>query len=772
YKAQRKGMPPELASQLPVLKELLTALGLALVEAPGWEADDILGTLAAVVGDDDCCVLATGDRDALQLVTDRTQVWLSATKAGRPETKKCTPAAVREIYGLAPAQLIDLKALMGDSSDNIPGVAGVGEKTAQALLAQFGTLDGVYANLENPEIKAGIRQKLAADKDMAYLSRTLGTIKTNAPVPLSLAHYIPKAPDAAKVTRMLAELEMFKMIERLHLPAVAPAPDRPAARKSTDTHDLDALLAQLRAAGAACFVPRFAEDLLEQLTFAMPEADVIVPSGNPAFLGFCKQLLEDPSIKKYTTDTKQLWRWCMRNHVHTKNLLFDAALAGYLLCPGASGYDAPRLLQEYACGDFAHLCAQLEKQLRQNGQFALFADVELPLAKVLAQMELSGFAVDAAQIARFGAALDDRLQGLTKEITTLAGQSFNLNSPKQLGEVLFGKLGLRPPKKTKTGYSTNAETLEALRDDHPIIAPILEYRTLIKLKSTYCDSLIKQIEPDGRIHSRLNQTETRTGRISSSEPNLQNIPIRTPLGRQLRDCFVAAPGCLLVDADYSQIELRVMAAMAREETMLRAFRDGVDIHTLTASQVFDLPPQLVLPEMRNRAKAVNFGIIYGIGAFSLAKDIGVSFREAETYINAYFAHYPQIRAFRAERIAQAKANGYAETLFGRRRALTELTSSQRSLREFGERAAVNMPVQGTAADIIKIAMVRVAQRLEREGLQARLILQVHDELLVESPTAEAPAVKAILREEMEQAATLAVPLLVEVGAGLNWNTAH
>jgi DNA polymerase-1 len=398
--------------------------------------------------------------------------------------------------------------------------------------------------------------------------------------------------------------------------------------------------------------------------------------------------------------------------------------------------------------------------------------VELPLARVLAQMELAGVAVDEARIARFGAQLEQRIQELNKEVTALAGETFNLNSPKQLGEILFGKLGLKAPKKTKTGYSTNVEVLEQLRGAHPIIAPILEYRTAAKLKSTYCDGLRKVIEPDGRIHSTLNQTETRTGRISSSEPNLQNIPIRTELGRELRRCFVAAPGCVLVDADYSQIELRVLAAMANEETMIRAFAQGEDIHTITAAQVFGFPPQLVTPAMRSRAKAVNFGIIYGISAFSLAKDIGVGFREAEEYIQGYFDHYPRIQRFRSRLIAQAKETGAAQTLFGRLRKVPELSSSQRSLREFGERVAVNMPVQGTAADIIKFAMVHVAQRLAREGLRTRLILQVHDELIAEAPQEEAARAAQLIREEMERAATLAVPLKAEVHMGATWDDAH
>jgi len=782
YKAQRRGMPEELAEQLPVLKELLAAMGLAVLETPGWEADDILGTLAAQCGDDTECVLATGDRDSLQLVREGVQVWLAATKMGRPETRKYDPAAVQEEYGVSPHQLIDVKALMGDSSDNIPGVAGVGAKTAQALVARFGGLDALYAALDDPFIKPGLREKLAQGRDSAYLSRKLGTIDCAAPVPADVAAYVPRPPDSARVTRMMAELEMFKLLERLGLPPAESAPDTAPVkqREMREEHDLTALLGRLRARQAAYFIPQFvgepqrSGELLEGLTFAEPDRDAFAPSGSLQFFIFCKELLEDGGVAKYACDTKLLWHFCFQNDINAQNIVFDAALAAYLRSPGASGYDAQRLLREYGCGDFATLCKVLEQELRENGQYALLRDIELPLARVLARMERAGVAVDAGRIGRFGQALDARMQELTGEVTALAGQSFNLNSPRQLGEVLFGKLQLRPPKKTKTGaaWSTDAEVLESLRGEHQIIDGILEYRTLAKLKSTYCEGLLKEITSGGRIHSTLNQTETRTGRISSSEPNLQNIPIRTELGRELRRCFVARPGWVLVDADYSQIELRVMAAMAGEEAMLRAFKAKEDIHTITASQVFGLPPALVTPALRTRAKAVNFGIIYGIGPFSLAKDIGVSVKEAQAYIKGYLDHYPKVRECRARLIGQAKERGYAETLYGRRRPLPELNSSQRPLREFGERVAVNMPVQGTAADIIKIAMVRVERRLAREGLRAQLILQVHDELVAEAPPEEAETVAALLREEMSAAATLSVPLEVEVSVGESWDEAH
>jgi len=763
YKSQRKGMPPELAEQLPVLKELLSAMGLQILECPGWEADDILGTLAYSCTDDEC-IIATGDRDALQLVSERVQVWLTKTR----ETSRYSPAAVEEEYGLTPAQLIDLKALMGDSSDNIPGVPGVGQKTAQALLAQFSTLDNLYASLDDPSMKTTMRVKLENGRDSAFMSRELGTIAKNAPVPCDLASYVPQPPDVAKVTRMMAELEMFKLLERLNLPAVgseahssAPQEERPIVEE----HDLPALLARL--GERVHFTARFCDDLLESLIFAEPEQDTLIMCGTGGFFDFVKTLLESAQ-RKYCDNSKLLWRWALQNGVTAQAIVFDTALAGYLLNPAGNGYESVRLQQEYVCDDFAALCSTLESLLREQGQWALYHETELPLSRVLAQMELHGFAVDAAHITAYGEELAERIDELTREIIALAGGEFNLNSPKQLGEVLFERLGLRPPKKTKTGYSTSAEVLEELRGHHPIISLILDYRVLQKLKSTYCDGLLKVIGDDGRVRSTLNQTETRTGRISSSEPNLQNIPIRRAEGRQLRQCFVAAPGHVLVMADYSQIELRVMAAMAQEDTMIAAFAAGEDIHTLTAAQVFGLPPTMVLPEMRSRAKAVNFGIIYGISAFSLAKDIGVTMKEAKEYIDGYFAHYPKVQEFRQRLIDRATERGYAESLFGRRRALPELASSQRQLREFGQRVAVNMPVQGTAADIIKMAMVRVANCLASENLQARLILQVHDELILEAPASEAEQAAALLREEMQNAAQLAVPMLVDVGMAASW----
>ncbi|MDR2525297.1 MAG: DNA polymerase I [Oscillospiraceae bacterium] len=786
YKAQRKGMPPELAAQLEPLKELLRTLGYALLETPGWEADDILGTLAGACGADDTCFIATGDRDALQLVNDRVHVLLAQTKMGRPQTTEYTPEAIEAEYGVAPPTLVEMKALMGDSSDNIPGVAGIGQKTAGELIARWGKLETLYENLQDAGIKPNVRVKLENGREMAYLSRDLGTIRTSAPVATDFSAYIPQAADAAKATELLVELELFSTLERLRLPAADVLEGAPPATvlKITEAVDLDALFARLCAAGSAFFAAQWDGALLEALFFAEEGGVTRAASGSLFFAGFLRKLLQEPSVALYTITAKPLFHYCLREGFAPSPLAMDAELAGYLLNPNASGYPIERLAREYsiplppceipaaqAAALLPALCERLSQALAEGDQTQLLREIELPLSAVLANMEHEGFAVDADRIEAFGDTLQSRLIALTQEILGEAGVSFNINSPKQLGEVLFDRLGLKPPKKTKTGYSTNAEVLESLRGEHAIVALILEYRTLSKLKSTYCDGLQKQVAGDGRIRSSFNQTETRTGRISSSEPNLQNIPVRTELGRELRHCFIARESRLLLDADYSQIELRVLAAMAGEETMLQAFENDEDIHTLTASRVFGLPPGMITPLLRRRAKAVNFGIVYGIGAFSLAQDIGVPFREAESYIQEYFAQYPKIYHFRQDLIRLAKERGYAETYYGRRRALPELQNSKRALREFGERVAVNMPIQGTAADIIKKAMIRVHQRLLRENLQAKLILQVHDELIVEAPAAETSAVALLLQEEMESAAGNWITLVAEVHRGKDWASA-
>ena len=785
YKAGRKGMPDELAQQMQPLKDLLSALGITVLEQEGYEADDILGTLARICeeNDDWACFLATGDRDSLQLVSAETTVLLAATKMGRPVTTAYTPEKVKEDYGVLPPQLIDVKALMGDSSDNIPGVPGVGQKTATDLIARFGSVDGVYAALDSPDIKNGVREKLRLGKDSAYLSRTLGTICREVPLQKTLSAFSESSVDTLTATRMLADLEMFSMIERLHLPPVQNTAAEPAPQRKVETqevYDHDALYAQLRQASDAYFDCVYDSGYIERMTLYGTDAVQVLSCGSMMFPAFMKRLLEDDTIRKHVTDSKPLYAYAARNGMQAAAIEDDLLLTAYLLDPDAKDYSPAHLAQVYSValpeGDpqaaaaavLPELFSVTLSKIRENGQEKLLREIELPFARVLAEMEIVGFAVDPEGIEAFGRELDSRISETTERIFTQTKVEFNLNSPKQLGEVLFETMKLPGGKKTKTGYSTNAEVLQSLAEEYPVVADILEYRTLSKLKSTYCDGLLKAISPDGRIHSTLNQTETRTGRISSAEPNLQNIPVRSELGREMRRFFRAQDGYLLIDADYSQIELRVLAALAGDEAMLDAFNRDVDIHTITASQVFNMPQEMVTPLMRSRAKAVNFGIVYGIGAFSLAKDIGVARWEADEYIRGYLRHYAGVANYLQEMVERAKENGFARTIFGRRRYLPELKSSNHNLRAFGERVARNMPIQGTAADIIKIAMIRVRDRLRRELPQARLIMQVHDELIVEAPREQADTAAQILAQEMEHAVDLAVRLRADVHIGKTW----
>ncbi|MCR4616393.1 MAG: DNA polymerase I [Clostridiales bacterium] len=785
YKAGRKGMPDELAQQMPVLKKLLDAMGYTIIEAEGWEADDILGTISGLCRGEDKCFIATGDRDCLQLINENTFVCLASTKMGRAITTTYDIEKTKEDYGVSPEKLIDIKALMGDSSDNIPGVAGIGQKTATELIQRFDNIDKIYAELDTIDIKPSVRSKLEADKDMAYLSRDLGRISKSAPIDTDLTHYIPSEANAFEVTKILADLEMFKMIERLGIKNEPVKTDEAQGKAYTvtayDEQDYDAFLNRLEADGEAYFTFDFSSGYIEEMRFAVDDKIAVVLCGSLAFPGFVKDFLENKNIKKYTLNTKQLYSYAIKNQINAVEIAFDAVLAGYILNPSSNNYELSRLIQEYgiifpenedekiSCtGALPALCKALSALIESNGQNGLLYDIEMPLARVLASMELVGFAVNEQGIEQFGEELDGRIGDLTAQIYGYAGEEFNINSPKQLGEILFEKLNLPGKKKTKSGYSTNAEVLEGLADEHPIIEKILEYRTLTKLKSTYCDGLLKVISPDGRIHSTLNQTETRTGRISSTEPNLQNIPVRSELGSQMRKFFIADKGNVLVDADYSQIELRVLAHIANDATMIEAFNNNDDIHTITASQVFNMPINMVTPLMRSRAKAVNFGIVYGIGAFSLAKDIGVTRAQADRYIKDYLLHYSGVDEYMHRVVEQAKEKGYVETLFARRRYLPELTASNAMLRAFGERVARNMPIQGTAADIIKIAMIRVWEQFEQNGLKARLIMQVHDELIVEAPNDEAETVKNILKEEMESAVKMKVNLTADVHCGPSW----
>ena len=790
YKAGRKGMPPELASQLPILKKLLSSLGYTLVEKEGFEADDILGTLSAHVKGDDRCFVATGDRDSLQLVSDNTVVMLASTKMGKPQTVVYDKEKLMEEYGVAPEGMIEIKALMGDSSDNIPGVAGIGQKTAGDLIRRFGTIDRIYAELDSLDIKKGVRDKLEAGKDSAYLSKKLGTICLDAPIDTDMKLYAKKAPDAKQAIPLLVSLEMFSMIEKLGLTreGVSASPETEQKESKIifkEERDLCGLLGEFKNAGEAYFVCEFENHAVKAYFFRTRNEIRFVESNCFDFDSFSKSFLEG-EWKKYTCDSKNLFRYAESIGASLSGLAFDTTLAGYILNPSASSYevlrladtlgvyipdiDCPESLKKYAqsAAVIKGVCEKCAAEIKENEQEYLLYEIEQPLARVLASMENTGFLVDRDEIARYGKELELRINEISEKIFSLVGFEFNLNSPKQLGEALFEKMGIPAKKKTKSGYSTSAEVLEALSDDYPVVADILSYRMLAKLKSTYCDGLLKGIGADGRIRSTLNQTETRTGRISSLEPNLQNIPVRYKEGREIRRFFTADTGRVLVDADYSQIELRVLAEISGDEEMLSAFRNGDDIHAITASQVFNMPLHMVTPLMRSRAKAVNFGIVYGIGAFSLAKDIGVTRREADSYIKGYLHHYSGIDRYMKQVVEKAREDGFAQTLFHRRRYLPELTAANKMLQAFGERVARNMPVQGTAADIIKIAMVKVSERMSTRTESAKLIMQVHDELIVECDEAEKEKVCTLLKEEMENACKMRVKLLAEVHSGKTW----
>ncbi len=788
YKAQRKGMPPELAAQMPLLKELLGDLGYRIVTCEGWEADDILGTFARACEEKgDTCMIATGDRDSLQLVSDKTTVRLATTKFGQSAVTVYDEAKIREDYGVSPKQLIDIKAIQGDTSDNIPGVAGIGEKGAGELIRKFGSLQYIYDNLDTLDIKPGMRAKLEASRDNAFLSYDLGTIRRNAPIDTKPEDYIPSAGDPSAAAALMTRLELFKLMERLHITpgtAAVQTDGTPAAAEALPVHeyrDGAAVLAQCEDQGAAYFVPLWDGEKLEKLYICGKFSGAMEIAVVPATDAFLRAFLGGRAIKKYTSGIKRLHRAALRLGKKLENAALDTELAAYLLNPSGSDYTVQRLAAEYgvATAEYADaaaqaaaalpgLCAALQRAIDENGQHELLETIEIPLALVLGEMEESGFLVDREAIRVYGEQLSEAAEQLRQEIFEDVGYEFNINSPAQLGEALFVKLGLPHGKKTKTGYSTNADVLEGLRGVHPAVDKVLRFRTLSKLKSTYCDGLLKVIAADGRIHSNFNQTETRTGRISSTEPNLQNIPVRTAIGREFRRFFIAPEGFQLVDADYSQIELRVLAHVANDAQMIDDFKSGRDIHTSTAARVFDIPEELVTPQMRSRAKAVNFGIVYGIGAFSLAKDIGVSRREADDYIHDYLRNYKGVADYMERVVEEAKKKGYVETLFGRRRYLPELASSNFNMRAFGERVARNMPIQGAAADIIKIAMIRVRNRLLAEKLQAKLILQVHDELIVECPDAETERVEAILAEEMENAVSLSVPMIADAASGKSW----
>lgn len=779
YKATRKGMPPELASQMAPLKELLKLLGYKIVTCEGYEADDILGTFAtACENSDDECVIATGDRDSLQLVSVKTSVHLCTNK----DDILYTPEKIMEDYGVTPPELIEIKAIQGDSSDNIPGVAGIGPKGAGDLIKKYHTVEYIYDHIDELEIKDGVRNKLKNSKENAILSRMLGEICRTAPIDTEVQKYVVNMENPDECARYMAKLELFSLIEKFGLNETAVPQEKHTEVKSlevVENEEDNILLKNIAEFGKLYFNVEFSDKELKSFA-VLYDGKVYLSESKELF----EKLLCDEKIEKYTRNSKSIFAYADRKGFEIKSLVFDVELAAYLLEPSSKDYSDENLCklneielpatenEEYkiyrALAVYDLLCEKLNSEIKANEQEKLLDDIEIPLADVLAKMENIGFDVDRQGIEDYGKMLTGQINSLQESIYESAGTQFNINSPKQLGKVLFEDLGLPCKKKTKSGYSTNAEVLESLRYEHPVVEMVLQYRTLAKLNSTYCEGLLKVIGDDGRIHSSFNQTETRTGRISSTEPNLQNIPVRTELGREMRRFFCAREGWVLVDADYSQIELRVLAHIAHDKNMIEAFKNNEDIHAITASQVFGMPLEMVTPIMRSRAKAVNFGIVYGIGAFSLAKDIGVSNKEASMYIKNYLSHYSGVDEYMKNVVEKAKQDGYVETMFGRRRYLPELTSGKHMLRAFGERVARNMPIQGTAADIIKIAMVKVNDRIKKEGLKARLILQVHDELIVEAPQEESKIVAKLLQEEMENAVSLDVPLTADAAIGKTW----
>ena len=768
YKANRHGMPEELAMQMPVMKDVLRAMNIPIYECQGWEADDVIGTVGKICSNNGWeCVIVTGDRDSLQLIDENVRVKLVISKPGQTTATLYTEEKFREEYGFEPKKLIDLKALMGDSSDNIPGVAGVGPKTAKELLAKFGSLDGVYENLEDPSIRPKLRGKLENDRENAYLSYDLATIRPEAPIDFAPEDAIVRPYNKPELYRLFQKLEFVRLIDKYGLRGAEQADVQPVLKREPLSR-LDTIpegntpcAVYLAADGSLGFACEQGVCVRSPMEIRM---DTICLKNRELILHDCKTNLHRLDQAGISFD----------------HCAFDTALAAYDLNPSQADYPVSKLATNFlgmtvADGDAA-ACAEavwnlrpvLEEELKKNGMEKLYREVELPLCTVLYRMENRGICIDTHQLKAFGEMLRQRIADCESLIFSYAQGPFNINSTKQLGELLFEKLGLPPVKKTKTGYSTNADVLEKLKDKHPIIPAIMDYRMLTKLNSTYAEGLMKAVAEDGRVRTTFQNLVTATGRLSSTEPNLQNIPVRTDLGAEIRKMFVPKAGCVLVDADYSQIELRVLAHISQDKVMQEAFCNGTDIHTLTASQVFGVPTDQVTPLQRRHAKAVNFGIVYGISEFSLAEDIGVTRYEARAYIDSYLEKYQGVRTYMKQVVEQARQTGYTETLFGRRRYIPELKSSNFNVRSGAERIALNTPIQGTAADLIKLAMIRVEEALNRDFPEAQLLLQVHDELIVECPEAIAPQVAQRISREMESVYPLSIPLTAEAKYGKSW----
>lgn len=767
YKGTRHGMPEELQMQMPIIKELLAALGVSVVEKEGFEADDIIGTLSRAAAEQGCeCVIMTGDRDSFQLISDKVTVRLATNK----EDVFYTPAKIMEVYGVTPLEMLEVKALMGDTSDNIPGVAGVGEKTALSLIQKYHSVENIYNDLDALEVSAGVKKRLESGKESAQLSRVLAQIELHAPIDDNVSSYRLGAGNPAAAAAILANAEMTNVMKKLGLDKITPA--------------------ELDETSAAKFAPK-AESVSknaptpDNAEFDDNAVDIVFVGDTPTAFSAgepaeCTKALLESAAPKHTDNAKALYKWCLEREIALENVTFDATLAAYLLNVNANDYSLSRLCAEYGAAynpdspheGFPALCRTLFEKICEQGMLKVLREIEIPLAEVLSSMELDGIAIDKAALHKFGDELLPQVKQAEQNIWLLAGHEFNVSSPKQLSTVLFEELGLPAGKKRKTGYSTDADTLESLRGKHPIIDQIFEYRTLSKLYNTYVKGLEGCVADDGRMHTTFKQTETRTGRISSAEPNIQNIPVRKPIGRNFRKFFTAADGKMLADADYSQIELRVLASLANDSVMTDTFNENRDIHTETAASVFGTPKEWVDEDMRRKAKAVNFGIVYGIGAYSLAQDINTSVNEAKKYIEDYLTHFSGVREYMAHVTESAEQDGYAVTLFGRRRFIPEILAANKVVKALGKRIAMNTPIQGTAADIIKIAMIRVYRRLKKELPQARLILQVHDELIVEAPAELSARAAEILKEEMEQAVKLNVPLCVDVKCGKTWFDAH
>lgn len=779
YKAQRKAMPEELAVQMPILKQVLDAMGVLRLELESFEADDLLGTVAAKCRDSGWeCRIVTGDKDSFQLISDTTHVCHVKSRMGQTTTTEYTPELFFEEYGFEPRSIIDLKALMGDASDNIPGVPGVGEKTAMALVQRYKHLETIYADIDTLDVKEGVRKKLREGRESAFLSFELATIHTDAPIEFSPEDAVWQDNYRPELYDIFKKLGFNKFIEKWGLSESAESAEAAKTEHMPYIEDAssDDIMSAVNAAGTVAVTADHSFDSLE------------ICDGKAVYLARWNALGDDytrlaeyifsDKVKKIGHNVKNLMTQLIAEKLPIDGFEYDTALACYLLDATAGDYGLSRMSIGYCGTELSgaeavyRLRESTEKKLTQLGMTKLFYDIEMPLCRVLADMQEHGFMINRAALSSFGESLTGTIFELEREIYIEAGCEFNINSPKQLGEVLFDKLMLPAGKKTKTGWSTNADVLEKLRGKHPIVQMVLDYRMLTKLKSTYADGLLKLIDPDGRIRTKFQMTVTATGRLSSTDPNLQNIPIRRELGSHIREMFIASKGNVLVDADYSQIELRLLAHISGDKHMQEAFLSGEDIHTVTASQVFNTPIDEVTPLQRSRAKAVNFGIVYGISAWSLAQDIGVMQSEAKAYMEAYLSKYDGVREYMKAIVEKAKHDGYVQTLYARRRYLPELKSSNFNTRSFGERVALNMPIQGTAADIIKLAMVNVYNRFKAEGLKAKLILQVHDELICECPEVETQRVSDILREEMSGAAKLSVPLTVDVKTGHSWAEAH